>query len=122
MDQQDNQDLMQLKLQYTALSQNNEQLAINLDKSDQELTQALEQLTISENQIVLLKNQLIQQKQQLKEAESLSKTTENDLQNANQLLTEWKKEQDKEMAKLKRENKTYQLILIAVAFKTFVKN
>ena len=119
-DQQDKQDLMQLKTQLVVLSQNNEQLAINLTTSEQDLMRALEQLDQSETQITLLKKQLEQQKLQLVEAKTLSKTTENDLQNANQLLTEWKKEQDKEMAKLKQENKVYKLVLVGLIAKALM--
>lgn len=122
MSQEDRQDLTQLKQELIALSENNNQLAINLEISDHQLTEALAQLETSEAQITRLEMQLKTAKEKTLATESLSRTAESDLIAANKSLDEWKKEQDREIAKLKRENKTYQLILIAVAFKTFIKN
>ena len=116
----DRQDLTQLKMDLTALQQNNEQLAINWEQSEQALAIAEEQLTVSNNQIITLKQQLTTLEQQTKTAEQLSRTAEKDLNAANQLLTEWKKEQDKEIAKIKRENKVYKLVLIGLTAKMFL--
>lgn len=113
----DRQDLTQLKTDLTILQQNNEQLAINWEQSEQALAIAEEQLTVSNNRIATLKQQLITLEQQAKTAEQLSRTAEKDLNAANQLLNEWKKERDKEIAKIKQENKVYKIVLIGLTAK-----
>ena len=119
-DQQTNPDLTQLKIELSAVYQNNEQLAINCNKSELALIQAQEQLAVSETRINQLETQLATLSGQTQAALNSSKTAESDLTAANQLLTEWKKEQDKEMSKLKRENKIYKLVLIGLVVKSFM--
>lgn len=121
MVQVDRQVLTQLRTELTVLQQNNEQLALNWEQSDQALATAEEQLTVSSNRIMTLEQQLITLEQKTKTAEQLSRTAENDLQNANLLLTEWKKEQDKEIAKIKQENKIYKLVLCGLVAKALIK-
>lgn len=119
-DQQTNPDLTQLKIELSAVYQNNEQLAINCNKSETALAQAQEQLAASENRITQLETQLATLNGQTQAALNSSKTAENDLSAANKLLDEWKKEQDREMSKLKQENKVYKLVLVGLVVKALM--
>lgn len=121
-DQQTNPGLVQLKIELAAVYQNNEQLAINCSRSELALTQAQEQLAVSETRINQLETQLAMLKGQTQAALSSSKTAESDLSAANKLLAEWKKEQDKKMSKLKRENKVYKLVIVGLAIKALTWN
>lgn len=119
-DQQTNPGLVQLKIELAAVYQNNEQLAINCSRSELALTQAQEQLAVSETRTNQLETQLATLSGQTQAALNSSKTAENDLSAANKLLTEWKKEQDKAMSKLKQENKIYKLVLVGLVAKALM--
>jgi len=114
MNQEEKQNLQTLKIELTELQKNNEQLAMNSEESDRALTIAQEQLTTSQEQTQVLKTQLATLKEQTQVAMTSSKTAEKDLQDANQLLLTWKKEQDQKIAEIKKQNKELKILLVGL--------
>jgi len=114
MNQEEKQNLQTLKIELTELQKNNAQLATNSEESDRALTIAQEQLTASQEQTQVLKTQLATLKEQTQVALTSSKTAEKDLQDANQLLRTWKKEQDQKIAEIKKQNKALKILLVGL--------
>jgi hypothetical protein len=106
--------LTELKKRLAIALSNNEQLGINLEKSDLALTKAEERLEKSDKKILELEQQLTKQEQRAITAENYSTTAANNLKGVNQLLTTYQKETQAEIKALKQKNKLYELGLLAM--------
>lgn len=114
--QVDKQVIVQLQTRLTTAQQDSENLLDNWKKSDQALARANEHSEILEARVAELELQLTKRDQQIETATNLSKTSESNWQNANQLLTAYRKETQAEIAALKQKNKLYELAIVAMLF------
>ena len=108
--------LTELKTRLAIALSNNEQLGINLEKSDLALMKAEEHSEKSDKRISELEQQLTKQEQRAVTAENYSTTAVNNLKGVNQLLTTYQKETQAEIAALKQKNKVYELAIVAMLF------